>query len=128
MAHPNEELARKEFAAVVAGDMESLFDFYADDYVFHYPGRSPVAGEYRGKQGFGEFLGKLSNLGVIATRELHDVIANDDHVIQLVAVRAERDGKRQQWNGVVVMHVRDGKIAETWVHIDDLHGLDEFLS
>jgi ketosteroid isomerase-like protein len=29
---------------------------------------------------------------------------------------------------VVVMHIRDGKIAESWVHIDDQYGLDEFLS
>jgi len=26
------------------------------------------------------------------------------------------------------MHVRDGKIAETWIHVDDQNALDEFLS
>lgn len=128
MTHPNEELARKEFVAVVAGDMTAVMDSYTDDYVFHYPGRNPVAGEYRGKAGLGEFLGKLTNLGVAATRELHDVVVSDEHAIQLVSVRAERNGKRHQWKGVVVMHIRDGKIAESWVHIDDQYGLDEFLA
>jgi hypothetical protein len=26
------------------------------------------------------------------------------------------------------MHVRDGKISEAWIHIDDLYALDDFLN
>jgi ketosteroid isomerase-like protein len=45
MAHPNEELLRREFDATVAGDMDALMDCYTDDAVFHYPGRNPALDE-----------------------------------------------------------------------------------
>lgn len=128
MTHPNEELLRREFDATVAGDMAALIECYADDQVFHYPGKNPAAGEYRGRDGFTKFLGKIGELGVTVTRELHDVVANDEHGIQLISVHGDRTGKKLTWRGVAVMHVRDGKIAETWVHVDDQDALDRFLS
>lgn len=128
MAHPNEELLRREFAAIVAGDMDALMECYAEDAVFHYPGRNPASGEYRGRRGFEEFGSRIGELGVKVTRELHDALANDEHGLQLISVSAERGGKRHTWRGVAVMHLRDGKIAEAWVHIDDQYALDEFLS
>jgi ketosteroid isomerase-like protein len=98
------------------------------EYVLHYPGRNPVSGDYRGRDGLEQFVDALKELGIDVTRELHDALASKEHGIQLVTVRADRDGNRHQWNGVVVMHFRDAKIVEAWVHIDDQHALDEFLS
>jgi predicted membrane GTPase involved in stress response len=31
-------------------------------------------------------------------------------------------------DAVAVMHFSDGEIAKAWIHIDDQHALDEFLS
>jgi ketosteroid isomerase-like protein len=62
------------------------------------------------------------------TRELHDVLAIDEHGIQLITVHGERAGERLTWRGVAVLHIRDGKIAEMWIHIDDQDALAEFLS
>jgi hypothetical protein len=28
----------------------------------------------------------------------------------------------------VIMHTRDGKIAEVWVHVEDQYALDRFLN
>jgi ketosteroid isomerase-like protein len=42
--NPNEELARREIEKIEAGDMDAVNAMYADDFVLHYPGRSPSLG------------------------------------------------------------------------------------
>lgn len=131
MRHANEELARSEMDAARRGDVEGMLDHYADDVVFHYPGRNVLSGTHRGKDSlrrwiatFGEILGEDGSL----TRTLHDVVAGDDHVVQLVSVEARRtDGRSARWNAAFVMHVSDGKITEIWGHIDDPYAVDGLL-
>jgi ketosteroid isomerase-like protein len=50
--HPNELLARREIELISQGDVEGLRHLYADDCVFHYPGKSPLAGTHRGVSAF----------------------------------------------------------------------------
>jgi|SRR3990172_597686 len=126
--HPNEELARRELEALNAGDMEAVAEFYADDFVLHYPGRNPLAGDYRSFQEFLAKLGPLMGEDGAITRELHDALGSDDHAVQLLNVTANARGSSYSWQGVIVMHTRDGKISEAWIHIGDQYGLDEFLN
>ena len=51
MAHPNEEIARSAQEALSDGDMEGFLSHHADDVVVHFPGRGPMAGDHRGKDG-----------------------------------------------------------------------------
>jgi SnoaL-like protein len=87
-----------------------------------------MSGDHEGRDGFNKFVAKLGVRGVTATRELHDALANDEHGIELITVHGERSGGRHTWRGVAVLHVRDGKIAETWIHVNDQGALDEFFS
>lgn len=132
MAHPSEELARSEMEAALRGDFEGMLDHYTDDAVLHYPGRNALSGTHRGKERIREWGRKIEELlgaeGSL-TRTLHDIMAGDDHAIQLVSVSATRaDGRSARWNAAVVMHVRDGKISEVWLNIDDPYTVDAFLA
>ena len=60
--------------------------------------------------------------------ELHDVLANDDHVVALTTVRAQREGKRLQDNTVQTFHIKDGKATEVWSNPSDLYASDDFWS
>lgn len=132
MAHPHEELARSEMDAALRGDFEGMLDHYTDDVVLHYPGRNALTGKYRGKDGiraWGSKIDELLGAEGSLTRDLHDILASDDHAIQLVSVEATRTGGRSAtWNAAVVMHIRDGKISEVWLNIDDPYTVDEFLA
>lgn len=130
MAHPNAELARRELDAVNSGDLDALRELYTEDFVFHYPGRNPLAGEHRGFAGLQRFAEKIGDLvGESIEREAHAFVADDEHAIQLLTVSATRkDGQSHRWNAVVVLHVRDGKFNEAWIHVEDQYALDEFLS
>lgn len=130
MAHPNAELARRELEAVNSGDLETLREIYAEDFVFRYPGRNPLAGEYRGFEGLQEFAERIGDVaGEQVEREAHAILADEEHAIQLLTVRATRkDGRSHAWNAVVVLHARGGRFNQAWIHIDDQYALDEFLS
>ena len=93
--------------------MESFLSHHADDIVVHFPGRGPMAGDYRGKDGVGKmFQQQMQMLDAPPEIENHDILANDDHAVVLNNVRAGRDGQILEQDQVVVMHIKDGKVAE----------------
>jgi ketosteroid isomerase-like protein len=124
--HPNEALARREVDLINAGDLEALADVYASDLVIHYPGRNPLAGTHSLDEFFRRFEALLGD-GTL-TRELHDALGSDDHAVQLLRVMASARGRSHSWNAVAVLHVRDGRFFECWIHVDDQYALDEFLN
>lgn len=129
MAHPNEELAQHGFDAFSKGDSEALAALMADDIVFHFPGRGPLAGDHRGKDQVLANLAKQGELtGGTFRVEVHDIVANDDHAIVLTAARAERGDRSWEDNAVLVFHIRDGKFSEAWLHPGDQYAGDEFFS
>jgi ketosteroid isomerase-like protein len=129
MAHPNEDLLRKGFDAFGKGDMDTLRELFADDVVWHFPGKSQLAGDYRGKEEVLGFLGKSFELsGGTLRLEIHDVLANDEHGTVLTHVTGQREGKSLDDNSVQVFHIRDGKVTESWIHPGDLYAGDDFWS
>jgi ketosteroid isomerase-like protein len=74
------------------------------------------------------FIRQFELTGGTFSVEAHDVLANDDHVVDLLTVRGERDGKHLAEKVVLTAHVTDGKFAEVWVHATDLYALDEFFA
>jgi ketosteroid isomerase-like protein len=127
MAHPNEELVRRGYEAFNNADVETLRQLFADTTIFHEPGRSPISGDYEGLDQVLGFFGTLAERsGGTFRANLHDVLANDEHVVGLHSSDAERDGRQVRSPTVLVFHVRDGRIAETWSHHHDQHEFDEF--
>lgn len=130
--HPHEVLARSEMEAALKGDFEGMLAHYTDDALLHYSGRNGLSGTHRGKDGirkWGRRIDELLGPGGSLTRTLHDMLASDDHVVQLISVQANRsDGRSASWKAAVIMHVREGKISEAWLHIDDPYAVDKLLA
>jgi ketosteroid isomerase-like protein len=92
-------------------------------------GRNVLSGDYVGKPAVLELMGQVQTLTAGSFRpEVHDILASDDHVAALVTVHAERDGVAVEWRSVDAFHVRDGKLAEHWVHEVDQELVDRFWS
>ena len=129
MAHPNEELMRRGYEAFGKGDMDTIRELFDPNIVWHAPGRNPMSGDYRGVDEVLTQFGKVFEMtGGTFNLELHDVIANDDHVVVLVTARGEHNGKKLEDHSVQIWHVKDGKAAEQWLHPGDAHAVDEFWS
>jgi uncharacterized protein len=130
VAHPHEDLVRGAFAASGRGDIGALRDqYFADGIGLHYPGRSPLAGDYDGVAQVLGFFGRAVELsGETFRTELHDVVANDEHAVALFTARADRADQRLADRIVEVFHIRDAKAAEAWIYPADLYASDEFWS
>ena len=126
--HPNEELARHEAEVLASNDMGALAELYTDDFVLHYPGKSPIAGDHKSFVAFLEKVRPLMGEGGSITRVLHDAFGSDEHAIQLLQITATAQGKTHSWDVAFVMHTRDGKISEAWALVRDLYALDDFLN
>ena len=127
MAHPNEELVRRGYQAFGTGDMATLDELFANDIIWHVPGRNQLSGTYRGKQEvFGNFV-KLAELtGGTFKLDIHTILADDEHAVVLVTATGEHDGKSLSDNSVQIFHIKDGKVTEQWLHPGDAYASDEF--
>jgi ketosteroid isomerase-like protein len=129
MAHPNEDLVRRGYEAFATGDMVTLNELFADDIVWHAPGRNELAGTFRGKdEVFANLQKNMELTGGTFKLDIHDLLANDEHAVVLLGVSAEREGKTLKDNTVQVWHIKDGKVTESWLHPADAYASDEFWS
>ena len=127
MAHPNEDLVRRGYQAFAEADMATLNELFADDIVWHAPGRNQLAGTYRGKdEVFANFMKVAELTGGTFKLDIHTVLADDEHVAVLARVTGEREGKTLDDNSVQIFHIRDGKVTEQWLYPGDAYAGDEF--
>jgi ketosteroid isomerase-like protein len=109
------------------GDIEGFTSIFADDVVIHMPGRSSLAGDYKGKDQFLEVFQRFMERSPEYTFEPHAYFADDEHGIILQRSHYKRGDQTLDTNDTFVSHFRDGKISEMWVSTDDPYGVDEFL-
>ncbi len=126
----NEDVVRAASAAFGRGDLSALqSQFFADDILWHIAGTGPLAGDY---EGMAEVIGALAKISELAggaiKRDLHDVLANDNHAVVLVTVHIERAGKQLKTDLVHVIHGANGKATEIWTYPSDPAAVAQFWS
>jgi ketosteroid isomerase-like protein len=122
--HPNAAIVRAIADETErTGDMSKAFDNVDDDIVWHEIGRDePI----RGKEALMERMTGMPEGATIST-ETHDVVANDDHTIQLVTATATIGDRKLVYRTAEIYHMRDGKITERWAFSDDTARINEFF-
>ena len=129
MAHPNEELIRKAFAAFLIGDMDTLSSSFAEYMVWHVPGRSRLAGDLRGFEAVIGYYGSLNEVtgGTFKIDEIQDVVANDQRAIAMQKSSAKKGGAVLNFNEVLVFEIANGRNAEVWEYTNDLYEYDAMI-
>ena len=122
--HPNAATIREASASMEpGGDMMAMLDLLDDDIVWHEIGRyEPI----RGKQALTERFSSMPE-GSSITAETHDVVANDEHTIQLVTATATMGDQSLVYRTAEIYHMRDGKITERWAFSDDTERINRFF-
>ncbi len=110
----------RELAAAESGFIEGI----ADDIEWWEIGASePIVG----KQALGERMAQFGDYGI--TPELHDVVANDDHVIALMNVTATKDKETLRYRTAEIYHVNsEGQVTQRWAFSDDTQAIIDFFS
>jgi len=127
--HPNLELLRRGYAAYDSGDMDTINELFADDVVWHIAGRSPLSGDYTGKEQVFGFFAKLVEMSDGTSKvAVHDLLANDEHGVAVVTESATRQGRHFEGNAAHVFHLHGGQVTEFWDAQTDQYAADEFWS
>jgi uncharacterized protein len=128
-AQENAASIRQGYELFNSGSLEELTQLFAEDVVWHTGGRGRLGGEKQGRDATFAYFGQLGELtdGTYQA-ELHDLVANDEHVVGLHTNTAERGGKSLNLREALVFHMRDGMIVEAWEHYEDSQTWDEFFS
>ena len=122
--HPNATLVREGMEAFDRGDIEGYGATLSDDIVWHQIGAPTL----NGKDAMRENM-PAPDAGWSITTEVHDIVANDDHVVALVTAHATRpDGQKLDYRTTEIVHVRDGKVTERWAFSDDTQKIIDFFA
>lgn len=124
--HPNAAKYRELSKATEGGDFAAYLDSIADDVEWWEIGSDqPI----RGKAALMEHMQKFMGAGDMSIKgDLHDVVANDEHMVALVNATVERDGKTFSYRTAEIYHVKDGKITHRWAFSDDTAAINEFFT
>jgi hypothetical protein len=116
--------------AISRGDVQAFGEILlSDDVVWHWPGRSSVAGEYRGRDAALELLSGFHRLtqGRLHVESLN-VLEGRDHLMSFTHVTAQQDGR--ELDVVMADAMRfgaDGRVEEFWTLSNDQEAVDSFI-
>ncbi len=122
------ELVRRGYDAFIAGDMEWMNQHLHDQIVWHVPGNSVLAGDYRGREAVLAFFAKSVEIA-LPEFDIHDIAATEDHVIALLNITWRKvDGDETgESRTVQVFHLDNGRAIEAWTLNEDQAAVDAFL-
>jgi len=118
MEHPHAELSRnvrRVHEAIASADLDVMRELFASDVVWHVGGHGPLAADFQGVKAVLGLFGRIYDMadGTLAY-DVHDVLADDEHAVVLLTVRATMAGRDIEDQAVHVCHLRDGLISEVW--------------
>ena len=124
----NADVVRRGYRAFNAADIKALTELFDEKSSWHTPGRSPAAGDRRGRDAVFHQFGRYGDeTGGTFKAALQDVFASDDgRVVAIHHNSAQRNGKRLDVGCCIVFQVKDGRIVSGREHFYDLHNWDDF--
>lgn len=125
----NVERTREVFDAFLRKDGIVVGRMIDDDTVWRVPGRSVMAGEYRGRAEIFGFLRKTARLtGGTYRAELRYVAGDDEYVIAVYRATGRRDGRELDLDQLLFFRYRDEVWDEVLAVPTDLYAFDVFWS
>lgn len=120
----NTELVKRALGAIRADDDEAAREVVADDFVWRIPGESPIAGEARGVDEWGEKFRRLVEAGL--KPEVLATLEGEGHAAFVQRNRAEIDGHTLDVRVVNLFAIEAGKVTRMDTFFDDQAALDAF--
>jgi ketosteroid isomerase-like protein len=118
------EVVQKALGAVRGGDLEAASAVVTDDFVWHIPGRSSIAGDARGVAEWAEKLARLLGAGLQPT--LLDMLEGKEGVVALQHNTAQSGSHTLDVSVVNVFTLSDGKVSRLDTYFGDQEAADTF--
>jgi len=129
MGTENAGLVRKAYQDFANGNIPAVFAALDARIAWHVPGHGPLSGDYSGHEQIGGFFQRTMELSGGTFRiDVHNVLAEDDLVVALVTVNAQRNGISASFPEVHVWRMKGGKVIEFSEYQGDEQREDQFWS
>jgi ketosteroid isomerase-like protein len=127
-AEQNAEIVRRAYEAFNTADMATLTELIAEDASWHTPGRSPIAGDHRGRDAvfaqFGRYGGETGGTFKAALQQVF--VAEDGRVVGFHHNSGERNGKQLDTDCCIVFELEDGRMTDGREIFADQYSWDAF--
>ncbi len=127
MENAYESVIRRAYQDFESGDLDLLGTVMAPDVVWHEPGRSNLAGDYKGPEAV---LGFLRNLREQSDGtfniEILEVVSQPERAVVFQRETAKRGGDVLDVIAAVDFEIHHSKITEVTVYQSDTYQFDEF--
>ena len=129
-ANDNVATMRRAYEAFNTGDIDTLIAIFDKDAVWHLPGRSSMAGDYRGRDATLAYFGQLAQEsgGTFRAELSHLAADGDNRVVGIQRSTGDRDGRHLDVADCIVFELKDGRMVDGREHFEDLYAWDEFWS
>src|SRR5215475_5188264 len=129
MGESNAVVIRRAYDAFAQGNIPAVFAAFDSSITWHVPGHSPLSGDYKGHDQIGGFFQRTMELsGGAFSIDVHNVLAENDLVVALVTVNAQRNGLFASFPEVHVWRMTNGKVTDFREYQGDEQREDQFWS
>jgi uncharacterized protein len=113
------QIVRSGFEAFKRGDLKAVGELFTDDAVWHGRGSTKFGGDFRGREAVLADMAQFAQTYNDIQLDLHDILANEKHVVALVNNSVKRNGKTYDDHQTFIFHLNEqGKITESWIVSD----------
>ncbi len=106
------DVMRLYLDAMQRGDRKTAFGYYAEDVVFHVPGRSAFAGERRGRDAAIAYIRAAVARAQDVEVELIDMLASEEHVALILRERLQGATRTLRAGRGRIQVLRAGRVHE----------------
>src|SRR5437660_11999852 len=112
---PDENVAimQRAYNAFNTGDINTLTDLFDESAVWHLPGRSSMADDYKGRDATLAYFGELAQRtdGTFRAQLERLTADGDNRVVGVHRSTADRDGRHLDVSDCIVFQLTDGRIT-----------------
>jgi ketosteroid isomerase-like protein len=110
MGGSNGAIIRKAYEDFAHGNISAVFAAFDAAITWRVPGHSPLSGDLTGHDQIGGFFRRTMELsGGTFSIDVHNVLTDDDLVVVLATVNAQRNGVSASFPEVHVWRMKNGK-------------------
>ena len=122
-----ESVIRRAYQDFESGDLDLLGTVMSQDVVWHEPGRSSLAGDYKGPEAVLGFLRSLKEKsGGTFNIKILEVVSQPERAVVFQKETAKRGGNVLDVIAAVDFEIHHSKITEVTVYQADTYQFDEF--
>jgi ketosteroid isomerase-like protein len=119
---------KRYFDDLASGNFTDLGEILSDHVIWHQPGNGSLSKTYIAKKAVFDLFSKFMEIsqGTFKIDRVNSIMSNENLATATLHFSASKGSESMSMNGVDVMRVEKGHIAEVWLFSEDQNAEDQF--